>query len=337
MPLSEDPQDSWEPLVCQLWNYFSWRDFQDVFNAACHETQDMEEENMKQGEPRTFFQVDTESPSDELLQKLTVFYWVFRQSPIDKEPYQKPITPENSGANLTWLSYWLSLGGIYSFYLNPKYSKDGPTDIWPCWDEPKDGWKSFNHWFSREFKSDAFNRIRPVGDWDIVSPADSTWQGSWDVRGGEVEVKKVNWPIKKLLRIADTDTTYDNGTFMHAFLKPNNYHRKHIPVTGRVVRAENIQERVYLKVAKENGKLKAKRELALDPEDEANYQWCQTRAIIEIDTDHGNSMTYFQFGGSDIVIVFQNKVKFADALKPPDDPHFQAVPLLVRGNIGNFS
>lgn len=83
-----------------------------------------------------------------------------------------------------------------------------------------------------------------------------------------------------------------------------------------------------------NGKLRD-----LGAPDEAGYQWCQTRGLIVIDTkeygkvavvpvgmaqvssvvllvkegdevEKGQEISYFQFGGSDIVLVFQKKVSY---------------------------
>ncbi|EFY86616.1 hypothetical protein J3458_019586 [Metarhizium acridum] len=85
------------------------------------------------------------------------------------------------------------------------------------------------------------------------------------------------------------------------------------------------------------------------PPDRAGYQWCQTRGLIVIDGGDiglvailpigmaqvssvvmtaqvgstlakGDEISYFQFGGSDIVVVFQKKVKFLDA---PLGQHFK--------------
>jgi phosphatidylserine decarboxylase len=82
---------------------------------------------------------------------------------------------------------------------------------------------------------------------------------------------------------------------------------------------------------------------ALDAPDDAGYQWCQTRGLIVIQTEKhgkvavlpigmaqvssviltvkvgdnvnkGDNISYFQFGGSDVVVVFEKPVKFRSDL-----------------------
>ncbi|PLB46202.1 putative phosphatidylserine decarboxylase [Aspergillus steynii IBT 23096] len=314
---------------------------------------------------------------DELLTRILVFYWVFDQPSL--RGLQTEIQPQNSNTDLSWLSYWLvtfareqgsfmnspqSAAAVYSFYINDKYKPEAPE-----WAEPKTGWLSFNHWFAREWKD--IDVARPLDGKDddniIVSVADSMYDGSWPVDNGDVvitiDAKSVQWPINKLLQT--TGTTFTGGNFMHAFLGPTDYHRQHAPVTGEVIEVRNIQDQVYLQVAKKKGgglrgdrgltrdlaelqKREAKpgkQFFALDAPDDAGYQWCQTRGLIIIQTkkygkvavlpigmaqvssvvftvqkgDHvekGQNISYFQFGGSDVVVVFENRVKFDGDLRP---------------------
>ncbi|KAL2827783.1 phosphatidylserine decarboxylase-domain-containing protein [Aspergillus cavernicola] len=322
---------------------------------------------------------DVSSPGDAVLRKLLVFYWIFEQPSIRN--LQTAIHPETSATDLKWLSYWLvsfarelghfmetpeSAKAIKSFYENPIYNKD--RLLWQ--DPPSGGWKSFNEWFSREWKD--INTARPLAgqgkDSVIVHGADSMFDGHWDIVNGIVDIeilraKGIPWPISKLLQFAGSD--YNNGGFMHAFLSPHDYHRQHAPVSGKVIRVDNIQDQVYLQVMKKRdgsglapgrGIIRDPQEVArkanlardgeyrrLDAPDDAGYQWCQTRGLIEIQTgkygkvavlpigmaqvssvmitvkkddtvQKGDNISYFQFGGSDIVIVFEKKVKFRDDL-----------------------
>ncbi|KAE8167436.1 phosphatidylserine decarboxylase-domain-containing protein [Aspergillus tamarii] len=97
----------------------------------------------------------------------------------------------------------------------------------------------------------------------------------------------------------------------------------------------------------------------LDAPDDAGYQWCQTRGLIVIQTkdygkvavlpigmaqvssvvmtvkkgDHvkkGDNISYFQFGGSDVVVVFEKKVTFKSGLKPGETK------LNVRSELARF-
>jgi phosphatidylserine decarboxylase len=83
----------------------------------------------------------------------------------------------------------------------------------------------------------------------------------------------------------------------------------------------------------------------LDAPDDAGYQWCQARGLVVIETEKygkvailpigmaqvssvvitvqegqyvnkGDNISYFQFGGSDVVLVFEKKVAFKPGLEP---------------------
>ncbi|KAI1451800.1 putative phosphatidylserine decarboxylase [Annulohypoxylon moriforme] len=330
---------------------------------------------------------NVDSEGDALLRKLLVFYWIFNQPDVDK--YQTQIIPENSGADPTWLSYWQviyareigrfldtkgSSSGIDSFYHNPIYNQE--SSLWQ--DPPPGGWVSFNQFFARKWKD--IDVARPLTDDDaaddvIVSVADSRFGETFPVENGVVHIKSFDWTIEKLLRWKQGD--FDNGSFMHAFLSPADYHRQHAPVSGTVIEARVIQELVYLQVTKDPEKTglvpdrgllvkkpqvveKRLRNLiasggkklkfllagggaslkAITAPDEPGYQWCQTRGLIVIQTeDHGKvavlpigmaqvssvvlsvekgqtvekgqEISYFQFGGSDVVLVFEQPVNYS--------------------------
>lgn len=394
------------------------------------------------------------SKGDEVLRKLLVFYWLFNQQGLSdlQTPIAPDFTNTDLRWLSYWLTAYArqlgkymstpeSVGNVWSFYTSQVYGQ-GPGDAdkgtrydkgdrYLQWKTPEGGWKSFNQWFSREWADIDYSRpLDGKGDDKvIVQGADSVFNGQWDISNGivhidpansnsaevSIKIKGIDWPIKDLVRTIDGDTTYDNGSFTHAFLGPTDYHRQHAPVEGKVVLAKNIQEQVYLQVAQsttENGKttISPERNLALGPQelqrrvdntkkleektnsksqedllalyrwnnnleknqseqpsangpkpdvgitapDHGGYQWCQTRGLIVIDTsydskgnkksvDHGlvavlpigmaqvssvvlcvkegqflekgQNISYFQFGGSDIVTVFQKRPIYRDGLK----------------------
>ncbi|KAL5003368.1 phosphatidylserine decarboxylase-domain-containing protein [Aspergillus recurvatus] len=339
---------------------------------------------------------DVSSPGDALLRKLLVFYWVFEQPSVRN--LQTPILPETSSIDLSWISYWLvgfareighwmdtleSAAHVDSFYHNPIYN----TEIDLYQKPPSGKWKSFNEFFSRKWAD--INVARPIAGADddavIVHGADSMFGGSWNVEDGFVNIesqaitaKGIKWPVSELLQRLGPD--FNNGSLMHAFLSPHDYHRQHAPVSGKVIEVKNIQDQVYLQVAKKQSgtHLAADRGLtrqageisrrhhkrmnelrSLDAPDDAGYQWCQTRGLIMIDTvvhgkvavlpigmaqvssvvmtvkkgdcvRKGDEISYFLFGGSDIVIVFEKRVHFRDDLEA------NKTKLNVRDTLANF-
>jgi phosphatidylserine decarboxylase len=196
------------------------------------------------------------------------------------------------------------------------------------------GWLTFNQFFAREIKPGK----RPVAglcdDKIIVSPADSVYQGVWNIDDKSfITVKGFKYSVKELLDGSKYKDAFKGGVFTHSFLNVNDYHRYHVPVAGQVLETKVILGRMYLGVAKDpkTGKL--------EPVDDEGWQMTQARGLIVLQTKNlglvavlpigmaqvssvtitpdvgdtlakGEEFGFFQFGGSDIITVFQaGKVK----------------------------
>ena len=126
---------------------------------------------------------------------------------------------------------------------------------------------------------------------------------------------------------------------MHSFLGPADYHRQHAPVGGRVLESRDIMGDVYLEVtavpdaSTGRNKLEAKRVNTFGAPDTPGYEFMQNRGLVVLDSPiglvavlpmgmgqvssvvmtaeegrvlrKGEEISYFQFGGSDIVMVFE--------------------------------
>lgn len=176
----------------------------------------------------------------------------------------------------------------------------------------------------------------------IVSPADTTSAGQWEIRtDSQVTVKNLHWFIDELLEGSPCKDRFVNGLFMHASLGPNDYHRQHAPVAGTVVEARVIPGQVYLEVIAEpipgdtTGRHRLKPHRSFDAPDNAGYQFAQARGLIVLETAigfvavlpigmcqvssviltaekgvtlrKGEEISYLQFGGSDIIVLFEAK------------------------------
>ena len=209
--------------------------------------------------------------------------------------------------------------------------------------EPPGGWNTFNEFFARkvnpELRPIGDEIISPADSkytkqWDIDDNS--------EIEVKEVEVKGVKWSIDKLLKDSRYGDQFKGGIFMHSFLGPNDYHRMHAPVEGEVLETGLIKGQVYLEVtADKDGYLQPIRgvvprdEEGIDANDSAGYQFCQMRGLVVLKTKEvglvailpigmaqvssvklsvekgqhvkkGDEIAYFQFGGSDIVMVFQH-------------------------------
>ena len=220
-----------------------------------------------------------------------------------------------------------SASGIDSYLSVPNYNIDdyfvGPS-----------GWLTFNQFFAREMRPGKRPIAAPCDDSVIVSPADAVYMGQWPInQDSTITVKGVNWEISELLADSPYQDAFRNGVYTHSFLYVDDYHRYHLPVGGTVKEIRNIHGKVYMDVVRNA-------DGALDVVDGHTYQFNQERGLVIVDSPQlglvailpigmsyvssvnltpeagaelrkGDEFGYFLFGGSDIVLLFQDKnIKF---------------------------
>jgi phosphatidylserine decarboxylase len=227
----------------------------------------------------------------------------------------------------------LTAESVALFYQSPNYNMGD----YIC---PHGGWKSFNQFFARNHKPG----LRPVAalcdQQIIVSPADATFAGQWEIRSdSHITVKGLHWKVEELMQDSPYKDRFKNGLFMHSFLNTTDYHRQHTPVGGTVLEARVISGQAYLELKivpiehDEMGGNRLEGVRHLDLCDNTGYQFAQTRGLIVLDTPiglvailpmgmaqvasvvitaevgvtlrKGEEISYFQFGGSDIVMLFE--------------------------------
>jgi phosphatidylserine decarboxylase len=207
---------------------------------------------------------------------------------------------------------------------------------------------NFNELFYRELKDGA----RPIDPEQIVYPADCQFDNAFPVESdGEIVVKTLHWKIHDLLQGSFYADQFGGGVWIHAFLTSYNYHRQHSPVDGIVKEVIPVENAAYLDVQVKGKKLHPIRRISASPlaEDGSGWQFLQTRYVIVIDTaeyanigyvavlpigmaqvsgivprvkpgdtvSRGTNISYFRFGGSDIVCVFQPKANLTpDSFQP---------------------
>lgn len=230
---------------------------------------------------------------------------------------------------------------------------------------PPGGWRTFNEFFARQLKEGKRPIASPNDDKVIVYPADCTYDNSLEdhsivsiAAGGIVDIKGLPWTIGSLLQGSDYAHDFEGGIWMHAFLNTYNYHRQHAPVSGRVIEARNIQGAAYLEVTSE---AKPSRFMnGLEAPDNPGYQFLQSRGCIIIENPvlgkvamlpigmcqvssvrlivkpgdevkKGQEIAYFQFGGSDVICVFQAKAGLTaqDFVPSPPGTHSEVNSVLA--------
>lgn len=263
------------------------------------------------------------------------------QNPVTPAYPQPKLTPLSAWMRkfVNTLGEWLDTPeslteeSLESFRNDPAYHMDEFI-------EPRGGWKTFNQWFARNYKPGTHPIASPVDNRVIVSPADSVNDGQWEIRPDSgVTIKGLHWHIDELLQDSPYADRFQEGKWIHQFLSPYDYHRQHAPVAGRVVESRVIQGTVYLQVTTEpipgdpNGKQRLTTKRVFNAPDDAGYEFMQTRGLVVIDSpiglvatlpmgmaqvssivttaekgrvlQKGDEISYFQFGGSDIVMVFE--------------------------------
>lgn len=206
--------------------------------------------------------------------------------------------------------------------------------------KPNAPWNSFNDFFARELNPG----LRPIDSKNdnsvITTPADCTFRKKYAIDQNsnipEIVIKQTHrfGNINQLLKGSKYANSFGNGTFVHYFLGPYSYHRFHTPVSGVIKESYPVKGFTFLEVnIDSNGQFDA-------PDNAENgYQFLQARGIITIDTTNspqgdmgivavipvgmcqvssvhmtaepetntnkGDEFGYFKFGGSDIILLFQ--------------------------------
>ena len=225
------------------------------------------------------------------------------------------------------------------FYKDPRFGLD------TGWYEPASNWKTFNDFFSRYLKSP---EMRPIAAADdpavVVAPADSVPQGTWAIdKDSKIKVEGgLKVKLATYYNVADLvgkDSPYKdvfaNGVLTHTFLDVNDYHRYHFAVGGEIKEVKNIVKNVSLEVVWDA------KEGKYAPIDSTGWQFTQTRGVVIVDTgkyglvalipmgmaqvssvnfeaivkpgiihNKGDMLGNFLFGGSDFVLLFQDKAGF---------------------------
>ncbi len=225
--------------------------------------------------------------------------------------------------------------------MNMQYGWYGEENIWTC----------FNDFFSRRLISPS---MRPISLSNVISPADSTPQGIWNIDENGELVQKEGVVIKSanftsIAQLIGPDSAYtdafNGGTLTHTFLDVNDYHRYHAPVSGRILEVRKIPG---INGAGGITVWDAEKERYILEDTIPGWQMIETRDCVIIDTDEfglvamlpigmsqicscnwedtvqvgahvtkGDPMGYFLFGGSDIVLIFQDGVD-VELLCPED-------------------
>lgn len=274
---------------------------------------------------------------------------VFQNSLQYYEPFAKWLTTFNK----SWQRH-LETEKSWSNEYYKIVANDSAFGMQKGWYEEPSNWKTFNQFFARHLSSVSARPIASPEDNSVVTSfADAVPQGVWAIDSSStiidkegVSVKSSN--IKQITKLLGDDSQYKNafanGTFTHSFLNINDYHRYHFPMSGtikevRIIQGINPTGGIITWNPKE-------KRYEFNPSS-VNWQMLETRGCVILETKDyglvallpigmaavgsvnfeknikvgekvkkGDMLGYFLFGGSDFIMIFQNKVDFTlDAAK----------------------
>lgn len=233
------------------------------------------------------------------------------------------------------------------------------------WYEDPAHWKSFNQFFARYLRSPDARPIAAPEDASVVaSPADALPQGAWAIGTDNHIVEEISIKSNVFTSVATLIgegsaycDAFAGGTLTHTFLDVNDYHRYHFPVGGviREVRLIPHDDAVGGRIVWDS-----KRKKYILDDRTPGWQDVETRGCVIVETaahglvailpiamsqvssvnfekpvrpgaivKKGDMLGYFLFGGSDIVMLFQQEAGFL--MDPPPYNH-----LLMGEAYGNF-
>jgi phosphatidylserine decarboxylase len=228
-------------------------------------------------------------------------------------------------------------------------------------DEEHWGFRSWNDFFTRRFKSGQRPVAAPDDDRVIVNACEATPYAlsTHARRHDRFWIKAQPYSLQDMLAGDDSVGQFVGGTVFQAFLDAHNYHRWHSPVSG-MVRKAFVREGTYYSEAASEGE---------DPQGPKKSQGyvahVATRAIFLIETDNpvlglvcflavgmcevsscvilpdirpgrrvrkGEELGYFQYGGSTYCLVFRPGAVADFALEAIPDPHTGSASLVLVGS-----
>ncbi|WP_273366371.1 archaetidylserine decarboxylase [Alicyclobacillus herbarius] len=131
---------------------------------------------------------------------------------------------------LTVLIGYFSRLGV-SRYLIPYYIRWYQIDPHEA-EYPISTYRSLGEFFARGLRKGA----RPVADEGLISPVDGTVSQTGKIeRGTLVQAKGSLYDVSTLLGSQAEAASLEGGVFITLYLSPRDYHRIHMPLSGRIV------------------------------------------------------------------------------------------------------
>ena len=124
--------------------------------------------------------------------------------------------------------------GKFTTFLITKFIKQFKIDMSEAKYSEAADFDTFNDFFTRELKAG----LRPIieGDKNLATPVDGCVSQQGDIKAGRIfQAKGHDFSLRELLGGRDdVAAPFDDGIFSTVYLAPKDYHRIHMPITGKL-------------------------------------------------------------------------------------------------------
>ncbi len=286
------------------------------------------------------------------MDQMTGYFWFIFDQPLEELQgkgfyyptlqYLEPIASWIKDYSKTWGKF-LSKRKSWNEKYYQLALEDGKFGLKNGWYGDNNIWHTFNDFFSRKLIDE---KQRPISAANVIAPADSTPMGFYKIGENnklknDVNIKSAN--LNDIGELIGKESQYceafKEGTLTHTFLDIYDYHRYHFPVSGKILELRKING------ANAGGGITVwdKKLEKYVYYNEMGFQMIETRSCVILKTENfglvavlpvgmsqicsvnfekrlkvgdfvqkGDPMGYFQFGGSDIVMIFQKGVEVED-------------------------
>jgi len=133
-----------------------------------------------------------------------------------------------------WLKNILIKRAITAFNINMQEAQSDSLD----------DYESFNAFFTRALKEGA----RPIdlGRDSVACPADGVVSQAGNISENKIlQAKGIDYSVSRILGKSTEANRYKDGSFATIYLSPKDYHRVHMPVTGKLLRTRYIPGELF--------------------------------------------------------------------------------------------
>jgi phosphatidylserine decarboxylase len=157
------------------------------------------------------------------------------------------VLPQHSITRFVWLTARIRTPWLKRLLIRG-FLKLYTVDLAEAAQSDPDAYATFNEFFTRALKPGA--RPLPTGERDVASPCDGTvsQRGTIEAQGllQATLVAKSHWySLASLLADPALANEFVGGEFATIYLAPYNYHRVHMPLTGRLRAVRYVPGRLY--------------------------------------------------------------------------------------------